>query len=101
MPDQLRQIETELRQAVASQRHNDVQQLITAYCQAAERHVRSMPPGDPRIPEAAVAIFDVLQWTRSMLSSTRESIASELQKLPSIQKYLQAPPPSKAAGFEG
>ena len=98
MAENLRQIETELRQAVASRRHADVQQLIVSYCQAAERYVRTLPPGDPRIPETAVAIFDVLQWTRSMLSSTRESIAAELNRLPGIQKYLQIPPPVRGPG---
>ena len=91
MKESLSRIEQELRRAVESQRYAEVQRLVLEFCGAAEAHARSLPPADPRIGEIATMTQDVLQWTRSMVKSSRASVMLQLRQIPKVKQYVPAP----------
>ena len=91
MDESLSRIEEALRVAVESQRYAEVQRLVLEFCAAAEAHARSLPPGDPRIREIAALTQEVLEWTRSMVKSARESLAQQLRLIPKVRRYIPAP----------
>ncbi|HJT89787.1 MAG TPA: hypothetical protein VJ732_18080 [Bryobacteraceae bacterium] len=91
MNPSLSAIERDLRRAAETQRYDEVRRLVLSFCAAVETHVRSLPAGDPRIPEIAQMSGEVLQWTRAMVQSGRESLAAQLRQLPKVKRYLPAP----------
>ena len=93
MNESLSRIEKALRRAVETQRYAEVQRLVLEFCEAAEAHARALPPGDPRIGEIAGITREVLQWTRTMVQSARESLASQLRLIPKVKRYIPAPTP--------
>lgn len=88
----LGEIEAELRSAVESRQHRQVERLVVAYCEAARTYVSGLAPDDPGMREAQKAVQEVLEWTRRMLQTSRESIALDLSRLPRVKRYLQTPP---------
>ena len=88
MTEQLSTIERELRRAVESQRFAEVQRLVLSFCQAVEAYVRTLPPGDPRIQEIIGMTQEVLQWSRTMVQSARESLVLQLRQIPKVKQYL-------------
>jgi len=91
MNESLSRIEKALRCAVEKQRYAEVQRLVLEFCAAAESHARSLPPGDPRIGEIAELTREVLQWTRTMVRSARESLAQQLRMIPKVKRYIPTP----------
>ncbi len=85
-------IESQLRRAAESRRYSEVQKLVLSFCAAVETHVRALPPGDPRIPEMAQMTAEVLEWTRVMVQTGRESLAAQLRQFPKVERYLRAVP---------
>jgi hypothetical protein len=63
---------------------------VLAFCDAAETHARSLPPTDPRIREIADLTMEVLRWTRTMMQTARESLASQLRQIPGAKRYVPA-----------
>jgi hypothetical protein len=84
-------IEKDLRRAVESQNHIEVQRLVLAFCQAAEAQARALPPGDARIGEIAAMTQEVLQWTRTMVQSARASLVLNLRQVPKLKRYVPVP----------
>lgn len=91
MKESLGPMEQELRRAVESQRHAEVQRLVLDFCAAVEGHVRSLPPGDPRIAEIAGLTHEVLQWTRTMMQAARACLVLQLEQIPKVKRYIPVP----------
>lgn len=88
----LTKIEAQLRTAVESRQYPAVARLVVVYCEAARNYVGALAPGDPEVHETLKAVNEMLEWTRQMLQSGRESIALDLSRLPRVRRYLQTPP---------
>ena len=88
MRESLSRAEQDLRRAVEGQRYAEVQRRILEFCRAAEMHARALPPADPSIAEIAGMTQNVLQWTRTMLKSSRASLALQLRQIPKVKRYV-------------
>ncbi len=88
----LTNIQVQLRTAVESRQYLEVQRLVVAYCSEARNYTGTLAPGDPEVHETLKAVNEMLEWTRQMLQSGRESIALDLSRLPRVRRYLQTPP---------
>jgi hypothetical protein len=91
MTEKLTSLERELRRAVQSQQYAEVQRLVLAFCESAEAYAKALPPGDAKLGEIEGMTRELLQWTRSMVKSGRESIALELRQIPRVKRYLPTP----------
>ena len=94
MTERLTSIERELRRAVEIQHYGEVQRLVLSFCEAAEAHARALPPGDPRLDAIASMTGELLEWTRCMVKSARESVVMQLRQIPKVQRYLHTPAPA-------
>lgn len=92
MTEKLSILERELRGAVEQQRFAEVRRLVLSFCEAAEGHIKSLPPGDPRITEIGNMTLELLHWSRTMVRSAREGLVLQLQQLPKVKRYI--PPPA-------
>jgi hypothetical protein len=91
MTEKLTCIERELRRAVESQQYAEVQRLVLSFCELAEAHARTLPPGDPGLGEIAGMTQELLQWTRCMVKTSRESLSLQLRQIPRVKRYIPAP----------
>ena len=90
MKERLSGIEKQLRRAVETQRYEEIQRLVLEFCEAAEASARALPAGDPRIGEIAAMTQNVLNWTRTMVQTGRESLVLQLRQMPKVKRYLGA-----------
>src|SRR5579859_4192978 len=97
MSEKLSTIERELRAAVERRQFAEIQRLVYSFCDAAEGHIKALPPGDPRIQEIGRMTMELFQWCRTMVQSARECIVLELRQLPKIKRYLPVPPATPVA----
>lgn len=91
MSEKLSTIERELRGAVERRQFAEIQRLVYSFCEAAEGHIKALPPGDPRIQEIGRMTLDLLQWCRTMVRSARECLVLELRQIPKVKRYIPAP----------
>ena len=91
MNEKLSTIERELRRAVECRHFAEIQRLVLSFCTAAEAHIKSLPPGDPRVQEIGRMTLELLAWCRTMVQSARECLVLELRQIPRIKRYIPAP----------
>ncbi|HLK49920.1 MAG TPA: hypothetical protein VKT49_17375 [Bryobacteraceae bacterium] len=93
MRESLSRIQKELRAAVETQRYEEIQRQVLAFCEAAEGHARALPPGDPRVGEIAALTQEVLEWTRTMVQAGRACLILQLRQIPKVKQYVPGPLP--------
>ena len=97
MSQKLSIIERELRRAVESRHFAEIQRLVCSFCEAAEAHIKALPPGDPRIQEIGNMTLELFQWCRTMVQSARECLVLELRQIPKVKRYIPIPAAIPAA----
>jgi hypothetical protein len=85
----LSNIEKELRQAAEGHRYEDVRRLAADFCQTAAQHLKSLPPGDPRIAQTTGKVREVLDWSLLMVQASRAALADELKRVRTLDRYLR------------
>ena len=87
----LNNVEQLLCRAVAEGRYEDVEHLVSSYCDSALAHLATLKPGDARIPEIGSHVQEVLSWANLVLITARSVIAAPLTSLPLVSRYLAIP----------
>ena len=80
MSDRLIQLEKDLRSAVARRCYAEVDGATNAFCVQAAEDWQALPPGDPGTIRIFEHLMAVLEWSRLMLCTSRESTAAELRR---------------------
>jgi hypothetical protein len=87
-PEPLESAENLLRHAVIYRQFREVDLRVVAYCNEADRHLKSLPERDMKHRVLLTHVLDVLEWTRLMLCAARAACAAKLERAVTIDRYL-------------
>jgi len=87
IPNQLRAIESDLRKAVARRQYSSVTTSIEEMRRVADEYFVELPAGHPLRLEIAHWVLDTIEWARLMVTTQRQALSNELERLPRIATY--------------
>lgn len=87
IPERLRAIESELRNAVARRRYSGVTARLEELRRIADECFAELPPGHPRRLEIAHWMLDTIKWARLMVTTQRQALSNQFERVPRITAY--------------
>jgi hypothetical protein len=81
--------EKDLREAVASERYDEVEACVEAFCKAALVCMESLPPGHPEWAMLASRAAERLQWALTMLRIARSTCLEELRTAVTLEGFMR------------
>lgn len=87
IPERLRAIESELRNAVARRRYSGMTAHLEELRRIADEYLAELPSGHPLRLEIAHWVLDTIKWARLMVTIERQALSNEFERLPRIRSY--------------
>jgi hypothetical protein len=92
IPEDLANLEIELRLACEQQRYGAAERLALAYGDAARREIEKLEPSDPAAARIARHVLGALERARLIALAGRARTAGKLRCLPFLKRYLAKSP---------
>ena len=87
IPEPLRAIESELRKAGARREYTSLTARLKDIRRAADEYFAELPAGHPLRLEIAHWVLDTIERARLMVTTQRQALSNEFERLPKIATY--------------
>ena len=87
IPERLRVIESDLRKVIARRQYSGLSARLGELRRIADEYLGEVPSGHPLRLEIAHWVLDTVEWARLMVTTQRQALSNELERLPRIATY--------------
>ena len=87
IPERLRAIERDLRKAGGRREYSSLTALLKDIRRVADEYFAELPAGHPLRLEIAHWVLDTIEWARLMVTTQRQVLVNEAERLPKIATY--------------